>query len=65
MIITKPASELQKGDMFSTDGYVVDSVAQLVDGRISVETLSHEDGDFHTKRALLDPDFPCPIWVQS
>lgn len=62
MIVMKPASELQRGDIFSTDGGVVESAAQLYDGRVSVELWLDQSGGI-SKRALLAPDFECPIWT--
>jgi hypothetical protein len=62
VITIKPASELQRGDVFSTDGYVVESAATLCDGRVSVEAWLDASGGI-SKRALLASDFPCPIWT--
>ena len=61
VIEMKPASELVKGDMFSTDGYVVVSALAIWDGRISVELWLDASGGI-SKRGLLDPDTPCPIY---
>ena len=63
MIVMKPASELAKGDTFSTDGYVVSALA-LHDGRISVEVWLDASGGI-SKRALLGPDTPCPIYIEG
>lgn len=62
MITLKPASELVKGDQFSTDGYVVQSAAILHDGRVSVELWLDGSGGI-SKRAVLASDFECPIWT--
>jgi hypothetical protein len=61
MIVMKPASELAKGDTFSTDGYVA---LALHDGRISVEVWLDASGGI-SKRALLGPDTPCPIYIEG
>ena len=60
----KPASELVKGDTFSTDGYVVVSALAIWDGRISVELWLDASGGI-SKRALLDPGTPCPIYHEK
>ena len=65
MIVMKPASELVKGDMFSTDGYVVVSAVPLRgDGRISIELWLDASGGIQ-KRATLAPDTPCPIYIEE
>ena len=61
MITIKPASDLKVGDVFSTDGYRVESAAKLYDGRVSVELWLDASGGI-TKRAVLAADFSCPIW---
>lgn len=62
MIVIKPAAELQRGDVFSTDGYEVVSALAIADGRISVEAWLDASGGV-SKRAVLAPDFPCPIFI--
>jgi len=64
MIVMKPASELAKGDVYSTDGFTVVSAAALHDGRISVELWLDASGGI-SKRAVLDPDTPCPIYKED
>jgi hypothetical protein len=59
MITMKPASELVRGDVFSTDGYEVVGVGILADGRVDLDIAK---GDHH-KRALVDGTHPCPIWT--
>jgi hypothetical protein len=61
MIEIVPASELQIGDVFSTDGYKVESARALYDGRISVSLWLDASGGI-SKYALLAPDFPCPLY---
>jgi len=61
MIATIPASQLKVGDVFSTDGFTVESTATLYDGRVSV-VLHSDDHAGVTKQAVLEPDFPCHLW---
>ncbi len=58
VITMKQASELEVGDVFSTDGYTVDSV-YWVDGKRSVTVTKGG----HLKHALLEADERCPIWT--
>ena len=64
MIVVKRADELQRGDVFSTDGYRVVSAAQLSDGRVSVELWLDASGGI-SKRDVLAADYPCPIYVDD
>ena len=64
MIEVIPASQLKVGDILSTDGYEVQSARRLADGRISVEAWRDASGGL-SKYAVLDPDFPCPIWREN
>lgn len=62
MIEVIPASQLKVGDVFSTDGYKVVSVGRLMStDQVSVECWLDASGGI-SKRAVLDPDFPCPLW---
>ena len=62
MITIKPASELQIGDVFSTDGFAVESARPLADGRISVSLWLDASGGV-SKHAVLAADQECPIWT--
>jgi hypothetical protein len=62
MIEMKRAADLLVGDVFSTDGYKVESVCVLWDGRISVSAWLDASGGIH-KSAVLDADAPMPIWT--
>jgi hypothetical protein len=64
MIRTIPANELQKGDVFSTDGYAVESACVLYDGRVSISLWLDASGGL-TKHAVVAGDFPCPIYTQD
>jgi hypothetical protein len=59
MIVMKPASELQRGDMFSTDGGVVQDI-RVSNGQVFIKTLL--DGGV-TKSGQRPADFPCPIYT--
>ena len=61
MIVIVPASELQVGDVFSTDGYRVTTLVPLTNGEIWVDT--EKDGEIVSKRELLTPGFPCPLYL--
>lgn len=64
MITVKRAADLQKGDTFSTDGYVVVSALALNDftNRVSVELWLDASGGIR-KHGVLDADDACPIWT--
>lgn len=58
MIEIVPASKLQVGDVFSTDGYAVVSAYRDEDGNVAVRV--GQGG--HEKFAVVNPDFPCPLY---
>ena len=61
MIHMIPANDLRPGDVFSTDGYAVESAAQLWDGRVSVSLWLDASGGI-TKHDVLDGEQLCPIY---
>ena len=65
MIEIIPASDLQAGDVFSTDGYVVSTVVLLPQtSRVFVQTRSpHSMNDYKTE--ALPQDHPCPLWREE
>lgn len=66
MICMIPASNLRPGDVFSTDGYAVESACIVRDHgeeRVSVWARRHDDPCAKTE--LLALDFPCPIWISE
>ena len=54
------ADQLRPGDVFSTDGAIVQHVEHK-DSRVHVEAVCH---GAH-KDAVLAPDFPCPLWREK
>jgi hypothetical protein len=64
MVVIKPASELQVGDLFSTDGYRVVRARTLDDytNRVSVELWLDASGGIR-KYDLLANNHPCPIYL--
>jgi hypothetical protein len=62
MIEMVPASELRAGDVFSTDGYAVETAVLLSGGGCENEVAVYVVKDGHQKFAYLTPDHACPIW---
>ena len=63
MIVTKSAKNLRPGDVFSTDGYIVESAVILQGGGYADEIAVQVSLNGHQKFAYLEPNHPCPIWV--
>jgi len=59
-IETVPAERLKVGDVFSTDGTIVQHVEKTLSG-VYVEGVCHGVA----KDATLDPAFPCPLWREE